>query len=257
MTRTVADSAVLLQAIAGYDPEDLASREFPAEDYESALPRPVSGLRVGLASFALADLHPDAESAISQAVNTIRNLGCRIHEVDIPVDSDRSVQAAEAYSVYLPMLDECSRKCHAQTVRRLQSGAEFTAADYIQKKRDLDRLRRQAKHIFSEVDLLVTPTVPLPAFTIAELESNLAQLRARELLLLRNTRPFNVLGIPAVSVPCGFTQAGLPVGLQIAGPLGADALVLSLAHAYEQATEWHKRIPSLEPGEKAPYFSNP
>ena len=109
----------------------------------------------------------------------IRNLGCRIHEVEIPVDSDRTVQAAEAYSVYLPMLEECSRKCHAQTVRRLQSGAEFTAADYIQKRRGLDRLRRQAEQIFSEVDVLITPTAPVPAFTIAELESNLAQLRAR------------------------------------------------------------------------------
>jgi aspartyl-tRNA(Asn)/glutamyl-tRNA(Gln) amidotransferase subunit A len=248
MTRTVADSAVILQAIAGYDPGDLTSREFPLDDYESGLLLSVSGLRVGLATFSFADLHPDVGSVVSQAVNVIRNLGCQIQEVEVPVDSDRTVQAAEAYAVYSPMMEECSRQCDPQTVRRIQSGAEFTAAEYIQRKRELDRLRRQAERIFSAVDLLLSPTAPLPAFTIAELESDLAQLRARELQLLRNTRPFNVLGIPAVSIPCGFTESGLPVGLQVVGPAGAESSVLCLAHAYEQATEWHKRMPSLESG---------
>ena len=99
--------------------------------------------------------------------------------------------------------------------------------------------------IFADVDLLVTPTTPVPAPLIAELKQNPDLLRPRELLLLRNTRPINVWGLPAISIPCGFTPAGLPIGLQIVGPHWGEAKVLQLAHAYEQATAWHKREPIL------------
>jgi Asp-tRNA(Asn)/Glu-tRNA(Gln) amidotransferase A subunit family amidase len=167
-------------------------------------------------------------------------MGCEIEEVEFPVDTDRTVQAVEAYAAYSPMLAECFSKCHSQTVQRLNYGAEITATEYIRKKKELEILRRNAGHIFSGVDLLLTPTVPEPAPQLAELDPNLPNLRPRELLMLRNTRPWNVLGLPAISLPCGFTQEGLPLGLQIVGPAGAETGVLALAHAYEQATEWHK-----------------
>jgi len=93
------------------------------------------------------------------------------------------------------------------------------------------------------VDVLVTPTTPIPAPAIAELEENPDLLRPRELLLLRNTRPINVWGLPAISLPCGFTEAGLPIGLQIIGPHCGEARVLQVANSYEQATVWHKRQP--------------
>jgi Asp-tRNA(Asn)/Glu-tRNA(Gln) amidotransferase A subunit family amidase len=176
-------------------------------------------------------------------VQTIQGLGCAIDEIEFPVDTDRTVQAVEAYAVYSPMLEECSSKCHPQTLQRLNYGAEITATEYICKKRELDRQRRDAFQIFSGVDLVVTPTVREPAPGIAELDPNLPGLRPRELLMLRNTRPWNVLGLPAISLPCGFTQEGLPLGLQIVGPAGAETGVLALAHAYEQATEWHKHKP--------------
>ncbi len=95
------------------------------------------------------------------------------------------------------------------------------------------------------MDLLVTPAVPIPAPPIAELQQNPELLRPRELVLLRNTHPFNVWGLPAISIPCGFTSSGLPIGLQIAGPHWGETLVLHLAHAYEHATEWHKRQPEI------------
>jgi aspartyl-tRNA(Asn)/glutamyl-tRNA(Gln) amidotransferase subunit A len=95
--------------------------------------------------------------------------------------------------------------------------------------------------VFREIDLLVTPTIPVPAPSIAELRANVDALRPAELKLLRNTRPFNVWGLPAISLPCGFTQSGLPIGLQIAGPHWREDLVLRLANAYEQGTAWHKR----------------
>ena len=99
--------------------------------------------------------------------------------------------------------------------------------------------------MFENVDVLVTPTAPIPAPTIAELKENPDLLRPRELLLLRNTRPANMWGLPAISVPCGFTRAGLPIGLQIIGPHWREDKVLQLAYAYEHATAWHKRSPEL------------
>ena len=113
----------------------------------------------------------------------------------------------------------------------------------LQCRQELIRARRDIAAVFADVDLLVTPTTPIPAPAIAELKQNPDILRPRELLLLRNTRPINVWGLPAISIPCGFTPAGLPIGLQIIGPHWGEARVLQLAHAYEQATAWHKRIP--------------
>jgi aspartyl-tRNA(Asn)/glutamyl-tRNA(Gln) amidotransferase subunit A len=96
------------------------------------------------------------------------------------------------------------------------------------------------------VDLVVTPTAVVPPFTIASLLSDPATLRSKELLMLRNTRPINALGLPAISIPCGFTRAGLPIGMQIIGPSGGEATVLRLAYAYEQATDWHNRHPAIQ-----------
>jgi aspartyl-tRNA(Asn)/glutamyl-tRNA(Gln) amidotransferase subunit A len=110
-------------------------------------------------------------------------------------------------------------------------------------RRELERERREITSVFADVDVLATPTTPIPAPTIAELKQNPDLLRPRELLLLRNTRPINVWGLPAISVPCGFTEGGLPIGLQIVGPHWGEARVLQVAHAYEQATAWHKRQP--------------
>lgn len=111
----------------------------------------------------------------------------------------------------------------------------------MQRRRDLEEARRSIRAAFADVDVVVTPTMPMPAPAIADLKAAPDALRPAELKLLRNTRPFNVWGLPAISVPCGFTQIGLPIGLQIAGPHWREDVVLRLAHAYEQATAWHKR----------------
>ena len=112
----------------------------------------------------------------------------------------------------------------------------------------MQQARLKIRKIFESVDALVTPATPIPAPSIAELTQNPDLLRPREILLLRNTRPVNIWGLPAISVPCGFTEAGLPIGLQIIGPHRDEANVLRLAHAYEQATAWHKRQPKMLSG---------
>ena len=109
----------------------------------------------------------------------------------------------------------------------------------------MQKIRGEIGRVFEDVDVLVTPTMPVPAPAIAELKQNPDLLRPRELLLLRNTRPVNLWGLPAISVPCGFTSTGLPIGLQIIGPHWREDRVLQLAYAYEQATTWHKRHADL------------
>jgi len=157
------------------------------------------------------------------------------------VPTDRTLQLIESYAYHAPNLAKHEDKYQPETVRRIRNGEKFSAAEYIQKRRGLDELRRSISHAFSDVDVLVTPTTPIPAPAIADLKANADNLRPVELKLLRNTRPFNVWGLPAISTPCGFTQGGLPIGLQIVGPRWREDLVLRLAHAYEQATAWHKR----------------
>ena len=122
----------------------------------------------------------------------------------------------------------------------------MTTATYIQARRQVDQYRHNIRKVFETVDLLVTPTTPVPPFTISELLADMDNLRTKEILTLRNTRPFNILGLPTISVPCGFTKSGLPIGLQISGAPWAEANVLRLAHAYEQQTDWHKKRPKLD-----------
>jgi aspartyl-tRNA(Asn)/glutamyl-tRNA(Gln) amidotransferase subunit A len=116
----------------------------------------------------------------------------------------------------------------------------------LRASRDLEASRHAIRKIFDGVvDVLLTPTVPIPPPNIAELIAHPEKLRPQELIMLRNTRPFNVWGIPAISVPCGFTKDGLPIGLQLAAAPWQEAALLQAAQAYEQLTDWHKKMPIL------------
>jgi aspartyl-tRNA(Asn)/glutamyl-tRNA(Gln) amidotransferase subunit A len=242
MAATVGDAAVLLQAIAGYDPLDVCSADVPVSDYVPGLRDGAKTLRVGIPRpHFYDDLDDEVRAAVEQALVVIGTQVAEIREVRIEVSSDRTVQAAESYAYHADNVARTPELYQPETLRRIRSGANISAAEYIQRRRELDQERRRAHDIFGEVDLLVTPTMPIPAPAIADLKKDPAALRPAELALLRNTRPFNVWGLPAISVPCGFTKSGLPIGLQIAGAHWREDLVLRLAHAYEQATEWYKR----------------
>jgi aspartyl-tRNA(Asn)/glutamyl-tRNA(Gln) amidotransferase subunit A len=247
MAASVEDAAIVLQAIAGYDPADITSAEAPVTDYVSVLKEGARGLRVGVPrAYFFDDLDPEVASAMEHTLTGISTLGAHIKEVQIEVPTDRMLQAAEAYAYHAEDVAKHPQLYQAETVRRIRTGEKVTAPEYMQKRRELEVARRNIRDVFAEVDLLVTPTTPLPAPAIAELRANAEALRPAELKLLRNTRPFNVWGLPAISVPCGFTQGGLPIGLQIAGPHRREDLALRLAYAYEQATAWHKRdVPGL------------
>jgi aspartyl-tRNA(Asn)/glutamyl-tRNA(Gln) amidotransferase subunit A len=246
MTRTVRDAAMVLQAICGFDAGDITSREIPEEDYEAALEQETTSLRLGIVrQFFFDDLDAEVAAAINNALQVLESLTADLSDASMPIDTDRSVQSAEIYAYHAQYLNEHQDLYQPETLRRIKRGESISAKEYILKRNELEHLRRAADDLFCDYDLLVTPTSPVVAPALAELQANPDDLRRRELLLLRNTRPFNVLGLPAISVPCGFTRAGLPVGLQIVGAPGQDARVLRLAHAYEQVTEWHKAICNL------------
>ncbi len=245
LAATVGDAAAVLQAIAGYDPADVTTSDVPVSDYVSAAAESPNRFRVGVPRSHFYDnLDAEVAAAVEQALLVIKTLVTEVNEMQLPVEADRTLQKAESYAYHAETAAKTPELYQPETLRRILSGAKVSAVDYIARRRELQEARRGIHEIFATVDLIVTPTMPMPAPSIAELRANPDALRPAELKLLRNTRPFNVWGLPTISVPCGFTHDGLPIGLQIAGPHWREDLVLSLAHAYEQTTERHK--PTVE-----------
>ena len=240
--RTVTDAAIVLQAIAGYDAADSTSADIPVADCSGASNDGAKSLRVGvLRQYFFDDLDSEVASAMEHAIAGIQTLVAQVIEIRLEVPTDRTLQMAESYAFHAENVAKSPELYQAETLRRILSGEKVTAPQYIQARTELENARRSIGRVFADVDVLVLPTMPMPAPTIAELKTKPDALRPAELRLLRNTRPFNVWGLPAISIPCGFTQSGLPIGLQIAGPHWREDLVLRLAYAYEQATAWHKR----------------
>jgi len=236
LTATVGDAAVVLQAIAGYDAREVNSADVPAVDYLSALGEGTKTLRVGIPrAYFYDELDDEVRAAVADALRVIKTLVAETREVEPEIPTDRVVQNAESYAVHADHIARTPELYQAETLRRIRFGQNISATEYIRWRQELDHERRLAHDFFAEVDLLITPTTPIPAPAIADLRKDPEALRPAELALLRNTRPFNVWGLPAISVPCGFTKGGLPIGLQIAGPRWREDLVLRLAHAYESA----------------------
>ena len=243
IARNVEDAAIIFQAIAKETDDVMWGRgsappvrieDPPAHKLRIAVPR----------KFFCEELDPEVASAFEQALSVLSTMS-DISEINLEVPIDRTLQKAESYAYHCEFVRQSPELYQPETLRRIRTGEGISPEDAAQCKRELQEARKQIASVFNDVDLLITPTTPTPAPVISELKANPDLLRPRELALLRNTRPMNVWGLPAISVPCGFTQSGLPIGLQIIGPHGGESEVLQLAHAYEQATAWHKRLPNL------------
>jgi aspartyl-tRNA(Asn)/glutamyl-tRNA(Gln) amidotransferase subunit A len=193
--------------------------------------------------YFFATLHPDVDTAVAQAMALFSTLSVTVQEVSIPVtpDVNATVQMAEAFAFHAARIRDAPQLFQPAVLGRLRLGQAVDTTTYIERRRELDRMRRAATGLFAHVDLLVTPTVPLLPVPIAEAKDDDAGVA----LFARNARPFNAYGLPAVSIPCGFAKDGLPIGLQIVGPPWGEESVLRLAHALEQATDWHTRRPAL------------
>jgi aspartyl-tRNA(Asn)/glutamyl-tRNA(Gln) amidotransferase subunit A len=244
LTRTVLDTALLLQAIAGFDAEEASSIDRPVPLFAAAVKRGATSLRVGVPrEYFFTPLHPDVETAVGQALAVLSRLTAGVQDVVIPVSPsvNTTVMPAEAFAFHAARVREAPQMFQPSVLERLRQGEAIDTPTYIERRRELDRMRKAAASLFARVDLLVTPTVPVLPVLIAEARDDEASV----VLYPRNPRPFNAYGLPAVTLPCGFAKSGFPIGLQIVGPPWGEESVLRLAHAYEQATDWHTRRPLL------------
>jgi len=253
LCKTVEDTALLLGVIAGFDALEPTSMDMRVPDYSRALGTPTARLRVGTPRTPFFDnLDPEIEKAVNAALDVLRRLTASVQEVQIPTIAPigaspihRAILGPEAFAYHSEWLAASPEKYQSPTRERLVTfSSPVTQQDYVRARHQCDVLRREIVKVFAAVDLVVTPTVAGPPTTIEPLTQH-ADLDAGR---TRNAWPFAVYGLPAISVPCGFTTAGLPVGLQIIGAPFAESTVLALAHAYERATEWHKRHPALKSG---------
>ncbi len=236
ITSTVADAATLLDLLSG------------TSNFASLLGEDVRELRVGIArNHFFDDLDPDVARAMDEALNVVRKLVAETADVEVPRDAFRTIFDAEIYEFHELMATRTPELYQPLTLFRVQKTAGISATDYIRECRRLKQFRADAERIFEQVDVVITPTVPAPAPKLADLESlAIPDVRPFEMkYLLRNTAPFSSLFWPSMSVPCGFSRDGLPIGMQMSARPGADSTVLRLAHAYERATDWHKRRPTI------------
>lgn len=246
MTRAVTDAALMLQAIAHYDPHDIYCQKFPPVFYPSAIEEKCSSLRLGVPPEFWADLDEEVDKATRAALASLKKMTAGVREIDLSTQDDNTVFLCESFTYHQKYLPAHEAEYDSETVRRIRSGADISAGKYLEAYRDLLRRRREILETFQEIDLIITPTTPRLAPSFAEFEAAPEQLRRNELLLLRNTRPFNTLGLPTVSIPCGVSRSGLPIGLQIAGAPGAEGAVLALARAYEKQHQGPKKKPAAK-----------
>jgi aspartyl-tRNA(Asn)/glutamyl-tRNA(Gln) amidotransferase subunit A len=237
----------MLQPLAGYDPLDANSVAASPPDYAKAMRQKVSSVRIGIPRAVFFDgLHAEIEQAVNEALRALRGMTASMRDVDLPKYQTLPVVGAEAYAFHADYFTKTPEMYQSLTRRRLEGGSNVTTAAYIEGRRELERLRRGVNDVFSSVDVLVTPTTPVLPATVEEALADPGTPPAGGVASsLRNTQPFDIFGLPAISVPCGFSRGGFPIGLQISGPRLGEATVLAVARAYEQATESHKRRPPL------------
>ena len=286
IARTVEDAALVLQQIAGYDHLDIDSVDKPVPDYAANLSTPVAQFRIGIAAQFFDHLDDDVARAVEEALGILNKLTKGAHEVSLPSLLHAGVSAEIA--AYHENLRGVNGGGYEPATARVFPATQDAsrAVDYIRGWRELAMIRRTVdEEMFAKqkVDVLVAPVVRhAPALIEEELNpagatggggrgagaagagggggagrgSTDGGTRPRTVIDSEaNTRPFNGYGLPAISIPCGFSKEGLPIGLQIAGPLFSESAVLALAHAYQRETDWHKRRPALQPDTKVPVLS--
>lgn len=248
LTRTVRDNALMLDVIAGHDPLDPGSATHSGGGYTAALGRGVQGLRIGvIRHFYARDMEADPEMAagIEAAVQKLSEMGAEVREIETaPLGEyaacNRIIMLGEAFAIHERWMRERPEDYGALARERLMAGAFVRAADYVNATRLRRKLADAFHALFTDIDVAVTASAMDPPCRIDD-------PKAIEYTYARQARaPFNVTGGPALSVPVGFSKAGLPLAMQIAGKPFTEALIYRVAHAYEQAARWVERHPALE-----------
>jgi len=245
MTRSVRDAALVMNAIAGPDARDPSSSDRAPEDFASRLGRPIDGLRIGIPQEHYFDL-VDAEvaDAVMAAARVLEGQGAVVEQVSIPMLGNvaaisNTIMLSEAAEVHLEHLRDRGDQFDPEVRDRLEPGATIPAVQYVRAQRARSAYCEQVDRAMATVDVLLAPTCPVGAPKIGEPTITVAgRTEPKGPTLSRLTRPWNLYGGPAISVPCGLTSERLPIGLQLAGRPFEDALLLQIANAYEQASGW-------------------
>ncbi|MGH7382841.1 MAG: Asp-tRNA(Asn)/Glu-tRNA(Gln) amidotransferase subunit GatA, partial [Candidatus Methylomirabilales bacterium] len=271
MTKDVRDAAILLGVIAGHDPCDSTSVNVPVPDYAAQLGREVTGLRIGIPKeYFIEGMDPEVETAIRAAINVLESLGAKAESISLPhteyavatyylvatAEASSNLarydavkygfRAREAKDLLSMYMKSRQNGFGAEVKRRIMLGtyalsAGYYDAYYLKALKVRTLIRKDFEDAFKRCEVIVTPTAPTPAFRLGEKTDDPLTMYLSDIF----TISANLAGIPGVCLPCGFTQAGLPIGLQLLGKPFDEATLLQVAFAYEQATEWHRRKPPL------------
>jgi aspartyl-tRNA(Asn)/glutamyl-tRNA(Gln) amidotransferase subunit A len=253
LTQSVADAALLLNVLAGHDAKDPGSADRPVPDYAVALGQPLAGIRMGVCRNHFFERNEtDVDAAVEQAIGDLAARGAVIKEIAIPnlrygLGAIFAIELASS-AAYHDMSLQAGRTAQYQPdVRTLvEIGRFVTGPDYLKAEQFRRVLIDDFRRVFAEVDLLIAPTTPLTAWKVGEWTVTIGAGEEGVLAASwRLTYPFNLTGLPAISLPCGFDRRGLPVGLQLAGRPFDEATVLRAADAYEREHEWQQRLPKL------------
>jgi aspartyl-tRNA(Asn)/glutamyl-tRNA(Gln) amidotransferase subunit A len=250
MARTVADVVLMLQVIAGHDRHDPTTRTAVVPDYSVALTKDIEGARLGIPQeFYFEQLDPEVRDSVRAALQSLERAGAQLEEISLPfskyaASAGRIIALTESAEIHEPFLNRRSSDYSSDVRAGLLTGQLISGKHYVKAQRVRSLIRQEMAAALRRVDALVTPTVPIPAPSIGQAMVDMHQETLDVTWALsRLTCPANLTGFPAVSVPCGFTEGGLPIGLQLTGRPFAEATILQLAYAYEQETTWHQRRP--------------
>ena len=251
ITRTVADSALLLQVVAGPDSRDVTSIRQPAPDFSAGLADGVKGMRLAWSrDYGFAAVDPEVVQVTERAAKLFAGMGATVEDanlkLDDPFDTFWNIFATASYTSYGHLFDEGRNELTDYGVTSMEHGRTVTGADLSRAIYDVDRLGRQMEEFFDDFDLLISPTMAVPAFPIKQRPSVIG---GREVDPFWGFVPFtyliNITGQTAASVPCGYSSDGMPIGLHIIGPKGSEAKVLQASAAFEQAQPWAGKRPGV------------
>ena len=252
MARTVEDCALMLGAIAGYDPKDSGMARQPVADYRSALTGDVKDVRIGVVrEFFEVPIDSEVNAAVKAAMDTLEKLGAAVVDVSWPMylhsgPVSTAILVADTANSLRDLVMKHGDKVETAVRSRIESGFFIPVSKYLQAQRGRALVDRESYDLLKEVDILAGPTLPITAPVIGDRHVQVGDTTMpTNAALLQYTRAYNLNGLPTISVPCGFSDSGLPIGLQLAGRAFDESTVLRVAHAYEQATPWGERHPPL------------
>ena len=252
MTRSALDCAIALNAMAGHDPRDASTVKRPRTDYTRGIRGGIKGLRIGVPWSYIRHLwDEEVETTFLQALKTLESLGAEVEEVEIPeLDLTgpmfMAITGAEVAETHRERLRAHGPEYNQEIRRRIESGFFISAATYVHAQRQRRQIGEKFAQVFQDHQLIATPSNLAPAFPIGDKTLMVRGQKTHHVdVVLKMMRIFNINGLPAISIPAGFSHDGLPLSLQLAGKWFDDALVLRAAHAFQKETDWHLRKPAI------------